>query len=76
MPARLDDIFKARGECIDDSAGPARLTRDVILPPQISLAARNVSRDIVFDSGEDDKAVKATAPSDIPVVYIFRLAHH
>ena len=75
-PRCNDDIFLARGECIDDSAGPARLTRDVILPPQISLAARNVSRDIVFDSGEDDKAVKATAPSDIPVVYIFRLAHH
>ncbi len=75
-PRCNDEIFKARGECVDDSAGPASLARDVPLPPQISLAAPNISRDIVFDSGEGDTAVKATAPSDKPVVYTFRLAHH
>jgi hypothetical protein len=74
-PRCNDEIFKARGECIDDSAGPASLARDVPLPPQISLAAPNASRDIVFDSGDGDTAVKATAPSGKPAVYIFRLAH-
>jgi hypothetical protein len=75
-PRCNDAIFQARGECIDDSAGPAPLARDVPLPPQISRAAPNISRDIVFESGEDDDEVKATAPSTTPVVYIFRLAHH
>jgi hypothetical protein len=75
-PRCNDAIFQARGECIDDSAGPAPLARDVPLPPQISMAAPHISRDIVFESGEDDDTVKATAPSTTPVVYIFRLAHH
>ncbi len=74
-PRCNDAIFQARGECVDDSAGPAALPRDVPLPPQISAAAQNASRDIVFDEGSDDHAVKATAPLDKPAVYVFRLAH-
>jgi hypothetical protein len=75
-PRCNDAIFQARGECIDDSAGPAPLARDVPLPPQISMAVPNISRDIVFATDEDDNSVKATAASDAPVAYIFRLAHH
>ncbi len=75
-PRCNDAIFQARGECIDDSAGPAPLPRDVPLPPQISVVAPNVSRDIVFVADEDDNSIKATAPAATPVVYIFRLAHH
>ena len=75
-PRCNDAIFQARGECIDDSAGPAPLARDVPLPPQISMAVPNISRDIVFATDEGDNSVKATAPSAAPVAYIFRLAHH
>jgi hypothetical protein len=75
-PRCNDAIFQARGECIDESAGPASLTRDMPLPPQISVVTRNASRDIIFVAGDDDKSVEATAPSATPVVYIFRLAHH
>jgi len=75
-PRCNDAIFQARGECIDDSAGPAPLARDVPLPPQISMAVPNISRDIVFVADDDDKSVKATASSAAPVAYIFRLAHH
>jgi hypothetical protein len=76
LKPRCDDkIFQARGECVDDSAGPAALSRDVPLPPQFTNAAGNASRDIVFDQGDEDHAVTATAPLDKPAVYIFRLAH-
>jgi hypothetical protein len=75
-PRCNDAIFQARGECIDDSAGPAPLARDLPLPPQISMVAPTVSRDIIFVADEDDNSVKATAPVTTPVVYIFRLAHH
>jgi hypothetical protein len=77
LKPRCDDaIFRARGECVDSSAGPAPLARDVPLPPQIALAAKNASRDIVFEANDEDHSVKATAPLDKPAVYVFRLAHH
>jgi hypothetical protein len=74
-PRCNDAIFQARGECVDESAGPAPLARDAPLPPQIGLATRNVSRDIIFVPGDDEKSVEVSAPSTTPVVYIFRLAH-
>lgn len=72
-PRCNDAIFKARGECVDDSAGPAPLARGAPVPPQISIAAPNASRDIVFVNEGD--SVAASAPSSTPVVYTFRLAH-
>lgn len=74
-PRCNDAVFRARGECVDDSAGLSSLGRDVPLPPQITTVL-NISRDIVFEANDDDKSVKATALSTSPVVYIFRLAHH
>lgn len=76
MKPRCDDsIFKARGECVDSTAGPAPLARDVPLPPQITAAAKNASRDLVLEEDDEDHSVKATAPLDKPAVYVFRLAH-
>jgi hypothetical protein len=75
-PRCNDAIFQARGECIDNTAGPAPLPRGVPLPPQISTAAPKVSRDIVFTSDNEDNTVKASSSATVPVVYTFRLAHH
>jgi hypothetical protein len=76
MKPRCDDaIFRSRGECVDSTAGPAPLARDVPLPPQITAAARNASRDIVLEENDEDHSVTATAPLDKPAVYVFRLAH-
>ena len=75
MPRCNDAIFQARGECIDNSAGPAPLPRDAVLPPQITLAAPHASRDIVLVPEEDDTAVTAKTTGNSPVVYTFRLAH-
>lgn len=77
LKPRCDDaIFRARGECVDSTAGPAPLARDVPLPPQITAAARNATRDIVLEESDEDHSVKATVPLDKPAVYVFRLAHH
>jgi len=77
LKPRCDDaIFRARGECVDSTAGPAPLARDVPLPPQISTAAKNATRDLVLEEDNEDHSVKATAPLDKPAVYVFRLAHH
>ena len=74
-PRCNDAIFQARGECIDNTAGPAPLARGVPLPSQISTMAPKVSRDIVFTSGDEENSVKASASNTVPVVYTFRLAH-
>ena len=75
QPRCNDAIFQARGECIDNSAGPAPLPRDAVLPPQITMAAPHASRDIVLVPEEDDTAVTAKSTGNSPVVYTFRLAH-
>jgi hypothetical protein len=76
LKPRCDDaIFRARGECVDSTAGPAALPRDVPLPPQITAAAKNATRDLVLEENDEDHSVKATAPLDKPAVYVFRLAH-
>lgn len=76
MKPRCDDaIFRARGECVDSTAGPAPLARDVPLPPQIAAAAKNATRDLVLEENDQDHSVTATAPLDKPAIYVFRLAH-
>ena len=74
-PRCNDAIFQARGECIDNSAGPAPVSRDAVLPPQITMAAPHASRDIVLLPEEDETAVAARSNGGSPVVYTFRLAH-
>lgn len=75
QPRCNDAIFQARGECLDDRAGPTAAGRDIQLPAQITAAAGDVSRDLVFQEDEEDHAVKAAAPLDKPMVYVFKLAH-
>jgi hypothetical protein len=74
LPRCNDAIFQARGECIDSSAGPAVLPRGAALPPQISTAAPNASRDLVL-SNDENGDVKVTKTSAGPAVYVFRIAH-
>jgi hypothetical protein len=74
LPRCNDAIFQARGECIDSSAGPAVLPRGAALPPQISTAAPNASRDLVLVN-DDNGDVKVTKTSAGPAVYVFRIAH-
>ena len=74
-PRCNDAIFRARGECLDKSAGPNAVPAGAQLPPEISPLAGSASRDITFTHGNGSTTVGANAAKG-PVIYTFRLAHH
>jgi len=64
MKPRCDDtIFKARGDCVDTSAGPK------------SQVDSNSSRELVFMRQKNSSVIASPIPLKGPVVYEFRLAH-
>jgi hypothetical protein len=74
-PRCNDAVFRARGECLDTSAGPSALPPDATLPAEISPLAGSASRDITFTRNNDSTTVGTNA-GKAPVIYTFRLAHH
>lgn len=73
LPRCDDAIFRARGECVDASAGVAPLPPDAAIPRELIPLARTASRDIVLTDDGEDTAVQSAAR--FPLVYTFRLAH-
>ena len=73
---RCDDtIFRARGECIDTSAGPKLIPRGAEIPENLAGPARKAPDDLVFIRKKDTSVVATTAPLNGPVIYEFHLAH-
>jgi hypothetical protein len=73
MTPRCDnEIFRARGECVDSSAGPQGVARDETVPQNLAGAAR--PRDLLFMRKEKSTVVSSMAPLTGPVIYEFRLA--
>jgi hypothetical protein len=70
-----DSILKARGACIDSSAGPKLVPREVDLPKQLADAAGQGRRDLLFMRQEGKSVVSSPDPLTGPVIYEFRLAH-
>jgi hypothetical protein len=76
LTPRCDDtIWRARGDCIDHSAGPNLVPRDVELPQILAQAAGQTDRDLVFSRQKDKAVISSPAPLSGPVIYEFRLAH-
>jgi Domain of unknown function (DUF4384) len=76
MLPRCDDaIFKARGDCIDVSAGLAPLGPDAPVPRELVPLARSASRDIILTDDGNETTVQPAAASKLPLIYTFRLAH-
>jgi hypothetical protein len=73
-PRCNDKIFRARGECMDDSAGPAKVPPGEALPAPLAGMAGAASRDLVF-SKKDGATVGVSGGTDAPLIYTFRLAH-
>jgi hypothetical protein len=73
-PRCNDKVFRARGECTDDSAGPQAVPRGQALPAPLAPMAGSASRDIVF-SKKDGGAVGVSGAASAPLLYTFRLAH-
>lgn len=73
-PRCNDKIFRARGECIDDTAGPAALPASQSVPAPIAPMAGAASRDIVL-SKKRTGTVSVSGDASTPMLYTFRLAH-
>ncbi len=75
-PRCNDGIFRARGECMDASAGPAAVPKGEALPAPIAPLAATASRDIIVTKKKDGVTVTSEGSRTAPVIYVFRLAHN
>jgi hypothetical protein len=75
IPRCDDEHLKARGDCVDTSAGPKLLPRDVDVPQNLSDAASRSQRDLMFMRQQDKAVISSPGPLTGPVIYEFRLAH-
>lgn len=75
LPRCNDEIFKSRGECLDDSAGPAPLAPGAPLPRELTGLTGTASRDIILSEDDTGTVVHPAASAKLPLVYTFRLAH-
>jgi hypothetical protein len=75
IPRCDDTILRVRGDCIDHSAGPKAVPRDVELPQNLAGAADQSRRDLMFLLQKDTTVIGSPAPLSGPVIYEFRLSH-
>ena len=74
-PRCNDEIFKARGDCMDPTAGPKAVAPGEALPRDLTEMANGASRDLKFTNDSSGSTVSSGAPLSGPVVYEFLLAH-
>jgi hypothetical protein len=76
IPRCDDGILKARGDCVDSSAGPKLVPRDAEVPQNLAQAAGpDGQRDLLFMRQKNTAVISSPAPLTGPVIYEFRLAH-
>jgi hypothetical protein len=77
LKPRCDDtIFRARGLCVDSSAGPRNVANPAALPGAISSSAPNLqARELVIVQDKNKSRVSSSGKLTGPIVYEFRLAH-
>jgi uncharacterized protein DUF4384 len=75
IPRCDDAIFRARGDCVDSSAGPRGIVKGEQLPQGLAGAGASTPRDLLFLRKEKTTVVASQVPLTGPVVYEFRLAH-
>jgi hypothetical protein len=75
LPRCDDSIFRARGLCIDSSAGPRGIAEVEDLPDNLKSVPRARSRELVIMRKDDSSLVSSQVPLTGPVLYEFRLAH-
>jgi hypothetical protein len=76
LKPRCDDtIWRARGDCIDNTAGPKLVPRGQELPNSLAGANDLGSRDLYFVRQNEKAVISSPSPLPGPVIYEFRLAH-
>jgi hypothetical protein len=75
LPRCDDSIFRARGECIDSSAGLRNIPDTDELPENLKSVPRMDSRELIIMRREESSLISSPVPLTGPVIYQFRLAH-
>ena len=75
VPRCDDAVFRARGECVDSTAGPRKIQDPSSLPSNLKAVPDLRSRELVFIREKNAAVVSSPAGATGPVVYEFRLAH-
>ena len=76
MTPRCDDaLFRARGACIDTSAGPKNVTSRELLPDNLAQVPSGGSSGLMFMRKQNTAVVSSPVPLKGPVIYEFHLAH-
>ncbi|MGB7762194.1 MAG: DUF4384 domain-containing protein [Bryobacteraceae bacterium] len=75
IPRCDDTVFKARGECVDGSAGAKGVRPEEKLPDNLSGVPAASSDDLMFIREKNVSVVASPQPLTAPVIYEFRLAH-
>lgn len=75
IPRCDDSVLRARGDCIDNSAGPKLVPRGEAVPQNLADAAEHGQRDLLFMREQDKAVISSPAPLNGPVIYEFHLAH-
>jgi hypothetical protein len=70
-----DEIFRARGECIDVTAGARTIKNPSELPENLSSLGVANERELTVTKSDKKTAVLAPPGDDAPFIYTFRLAH-
>jgi hypothetical protein len=74
LPRCDDGVFKARGDCVDTSAGPGTVNDPSLLPREL-VTIPDGSRQLVFTERQDASVIASPTPLAGPIVYEFRLSH-
>lgn len=75
IPRCDDAVLRARGDCIDHSAGLKLTPRGADLPQNLASQADSAQRDLLFLQQKDTAVIATSAPLTGPLIYQFRLAH-
>jgi hypothetical protein len=70
-----DELLKARGECVDSSAGVKAVKPGEKLPENMNGLANATSRDLVFTKEQSQTVVSSPTPLSGPILYELVLAH-
>lgn len=75
IPRCDDTVLKARGDCVDSSAGPKLIPRGEQIPAHLTDPFSKGPSDLMFLRQKNTSVISSPEPLNGPVMYEFRLAH-
>ena len=75
IPRCDESMFRARGDCIDASAGARGVEDEQALPENLAGISTIKSRELSFEKNPQTSVVVAPESAGQPIIFEFRLAH-